>query len=103
MLEEEGVVCVEVLDRTDCDLIANCTDAPFINEVQQLEQITPGISSVHVIDAADMKMIKISNNNSGFTLVLRAPTETLLDECERNLCSSISVLLLALEHKRLIG
>jgi len=103
---EAGIMCIEIKEFEECEIISFATGCPILSDFSDIDHIKFGEANcIEEIVIGDNKMIKISGcpNPKACTILLRAPTESMLDECERSMHDVLCVLVAAIKNKQFLG
>ncbi|KAL0486235.1 thermosome subunit alpha [Acrasis kona] len=106
-LNNKGVLCMGYVDNSDCEMIATATGAKIVSRIDSDSSSRLGKAKmVKQILLADELALEISgcDNLQGWCSVLfRAPTRSMLNECEISFNDALCALSEALKSKKVIG
>jgi T-complex protein 1 subunit beta len=110
-LFKNNILCVGHVDFKTAHMLSIITGCPIYTQISEndIESANFGFAEcVEQVVIAEEKMIKLSGCNSNSkepwcSVLLRAPTRTLLDECERSMHDSMCILLETLKCKRYVA
>eukprot|EP01080_Neovahlkampfia_damariscottae_P005441 gene5441-9254_t len=98
-----NILCFGNIDLRKLETLSIATETSIYNSNSLKENLNFGhAKSVETCFISDSSFIKISGCN-WISIILRAPTPVILDECERSLHDSICVLNEILKSKKIIG
>ncbi|MCL4436502.1 MAG: TCP-1/cpn60 chaperonin family protein [Thaumarchaeota archaeon] len=101
-LAHAGIFALMSLDQEDLDAVSAATGARIVGDIKDLDLDALGSAANLMVDKIEPEKITILSGCDGATLLLRGNTSQILDELEKMVRNSVTVLKETLNDKRLV-
>lgn len=101
-LARAGIFALMSLDQDDMDAVSAATGARIVGDIEDLSEDALGSAAKLTVDKIEPEKIAILSGCDGATLLLRGNTSQVLDDLEKMVSNSVTVLKEALDDRRVV-